>query len=473
LHSELRIFIQDGLDYRSLMKGAQLFKKYGGEETFDNWVLQNLPALKDEPFCANYYDFAEKVQFQLAGYYTKSSDIHGTREYVKLMNTWPKLVKDILSTNNYQGYLGKKGLAKKTLKNILNGAESEKEALDKIYQYLTNEFDWDGEYHLFRDQKLSDLLKVKKGNSAELNLFFVSLLKNAGLKAHPAIISTKGHGFVSKVYPLRSQFNHVVAAVKLNDKYELVDVVDPSHPMSLLPVNDLNYDALLLESKPDTAYWLKIPKPKKSKKVLIVDIDYSQEDLITGKAQLSANRYESVLQRTAYHKANDDNRFIREEMLEDERFEIEKVIAEHTNNVDQTFKLECTFQASKEDLENGDFIYIDPYLSKIDEHPFKAKERNTPIDFYYPQTNLYLCNVIIPPGYEIEELPESKNLALPNREVILKSSSKVLGNKIQILLDLSITTPLISKDEYGAIQEIFDHYFSKQDQQIVLKKKVE
>ncbi len=472
LESQLQISIEEGLDYRSLMKGNMLYEAYKNQEYIDKWVLKNIPALKDEIYCPNHYDFAERVQFQLAGYYRGSSGIHGGREYVRLMDTWENLVKELVGSPSYQNILGRKGKAKKLMPEILNGEEGEEAITRRLYEYVTQEYIWDEKHRLYPDQKLKDLLEKKTGSSADLNVFLVLLLKTAGLDAHPAIISTKENGFSSKLYPLRSQFNHALAAVKINGKYQLLDDTDRYRPMTLLPKDNLNFYALLLEKR-DSAHWVDIVQPQKSKKIVLINMDYSDEKEITGKVQMSTKVYDAVSYRSKYKSAESENAFIRSNILSDERFEIDEVVAENTNDVEKDFKLTCNIRRDKEDMDEGDFIYIDPFFNKEEDHPFIDTERHFPIDFYFTRGNLYLYNIIIPDGYEVEELPESKRLSLLNKECTLKSNAKVTGQTVQVLLNMSINTPIIGKEEYNALRKMFDFYISMQQQQIVLKRKKE
>ncbi|MEM8908382.1 MAG: DUF3857 domain-containing protein [Bacteroidota bacterium] len=156
LHSELRTNVAQGLDYRSLMKGDRLYRKYLGQDVISTWALKDLPGLKNEAFCPNYQDYAEHIQFQLAGYYTTSRTSPGTPEYVSLMNTWEKLISDMLDAPSYQVYLSRKGKVRNIVENIVNGETDQLVIVKKLYYYLANTFEWNGQYLLFADQKLGN-----------------------------------------------------------------------------------------------------------------------------------------------------------------------------------------------------------------------------------------------------------------------------------------------------------------------------
>lgn len=47
----------------------------------------------------------------------------------------------------------------------------------------------------------------------------VNMLKEAGLSAHTVVLSTTDHGDVIRMFPLISQFNHVIAYVEIGNEF--------------------------------------------------------------------------------------------------------------------------------------------------------------------------------------------------------------------------------------------------------------
>ena len=69
------------------------------------------------------------------------------------------------------------------------------------------------------------------------------------MDAHPALTSTKSNGKVTTIYPMRTQFNNVLAAVKIKDQYQLFDAIHPRYPFDLLAPENLNGKAFLLKNQ--------------------------------------------------------------------------------------------------------------------------------------------------------------------------------------------------------------------------------
>ena len=61
-------------------------------------------------------------------------------------------------------------------------------------------------------------MEKKKGNSGDINLLLVALLRSAGLKAYPILVSERGHGKVDTTSSFLDQFSNVHAYVEIDEK---------------------------------------------------------------------------------------------------------------------------------------------------------------------------------------------------------------------------------------------------------------
>jgi hypothetical protein len=65
--------------------------------------------------------------------------------------------------------------------------------------------------------------KDKTGNVAEINLMLTAMLRY-GLNANPVLVSTRSNGIA--MFPNRTAFNYVIAAVENGGNYTLLDASD-------------------------------------------------------------------------------------------------------------------------------------------------------------------------------------------------------------------------------------------------------
>jgi hypothetical protein len=90
------------------------------------------------------------------------------------------------------------------------------------------------------------MLETKTGNAAEINLFLVMMLREAGIKADPLTISTVSNGFINIASPNVSNMNFVIAAVQTKDGFHLYDATSKQSSIDQLPPRDWNQFGILM-----------------------------------------------------------------------------------------------------------------------------------------------------------------------------------------------------------------------------------
>src|SRR5690606_10044704 len=90
LYSRYKIQNKSSLDYTSLMIGEKTvqFSKQKNAKTLDEWVLTNLPSFKTLSFLYNPEDMAERIAFQLVGYYSNTGNAYGGYAHKDAIKNW-------------------------------------------------------------------------------------------------------------------------------------------------------------------------------------------------------------------------------------------------------------------------------------------------------------------------------------------------------------------------------------------------
>jgi len=148
----------------------------------------------------------------------------------------------------------------------LNAAlqNSNDSALNKtiaIYNYVQTNYEWNGMFSIYTSDDLSKISTTKTGNTADINLMLVYLLKKAGIDAYPVLIRTKNSGYVDYDWASPRQFNNVIACAEINGKRYFLDAKDKNIPWNVLnPQNSCNEGRIIngLESEfvPITANYI-------------------------------------------------------------------------------------------------------------------------------------------------------------------------------------------------------------------------
>lgn len=114
---------------------------------------------------------------------------------------------------------------------------------------------WDSTFSnsIYRDP--GDVLESGNGNSAEVNMLYVSVLRQLGVDAFPVLSSTTDYSDIDTSYANMVQFNSVLAGIRLNalsadyrGTYLLIDACTQQEPNpNALPVRYLNNAAVAVE----------------------------------------------------------------------------------------------------------------------------------------------------------------------------------------------------------------------------------
>lgn len=228
--SELRINYSTYVSFQKVFYG--FLPLYINEP--NRWVGKDMPALRDEPYTNSITNYLTKFEIEL-------SDITIPGYYRFYTSSWDAVNK-YLDENKYFGETMSAGLflsndVKAIEAKNLTGTDKMKAACDIIKQKVK----WNEDESLYTSTSdLSMSYKKGSGNSADINLILVQLLKKLDFDAFPVALSTRENGIISLAYPTIDKFNYVIAGVKFNNKYYLFDATETYLPSGMLPFRALN-----------------------------------------------------------------------------------------------------------------------------------------------------------------------------------------------------------------------------------------
>lgn len=480
LHSEYRVKIPEYLNYANYYQGAvpletNTNETYSNSESIDGRVLnyagryyrrvaKNVPALRPEPYMTTLRDYQAKVGYQL-----QAIDIPGQMLHT-VMEDWDKVSKELWIDEDFglalKGYSN--GSVKKIVPGIVVKAKTEEEKMVAIYNYVKQHMDWNGIYSIWTGENLNTAFSEKSGRSSEINLMLTLMLREAGIEAYPAILSTRSHGRMQPIYPFLDQFNHVIAYVKIGEKEHWLDAIHKNRSYNLLDNNDLNQKAFLLnKANPE---WKTIDSKQKYQHVASATFILSKEGDLEGTLDYSDKDYSAFYNRISLKEEGEENyaKEIFEADLPD--MDLKKYTFENKNKLTEplksTYEIKVNGAASTVDGR----MYFNPMLTEgMTENPFKLEKRTYPIDYGHGYSYTYIFNVEIPEGYEVEELPEATRIGLPNKGGSFMYNASVNGNKVQLMSKFAINQALFVPEEYDAIKQFYDLMVAKHAEQIVLK----
>ena len=103
-------------------------------------------------------------------------------------------------------------------------------------------------------------------------------------------------------------------------------------------------------------------------------------------------------------------------------------------------------------------------------NPFTLENREFPVDFGYPTSQVVLSNINLPEGYVVESLPETLSIALPEGMGSFKFIISNSGNKIQLNVATKINDAVIAPTYYASLKKYYKKMIEKMNEKVVLSK---
>ena len=430
--------------------------------TNDRWVSENVPAFKPEPYMTSSKNYRSRLEFDY-----ESVSFPGF--YKSYTTTWDA-VRDLLYNSTYFGtVLNTDGYLRSVAKDIKARSTSQEEMIKMAYDY-TKQIKWDKTNRLYTDKtSLNNSFKEGKGNSAEVNLALVQLLRKLDLDAAPVVMSTRSNGRLSAVRPSYNKLNYVIAAVLTEKDTLLLDATEDNCPYYMLPMRALNGQAQFMDK--NRTGWVQLTTKKKDKQMVVYTMAIGDDLSLKGKLSYSKGDYAALDFRNDYEDFNSDDEYITN--FKEGKKGL-KVLSHKISNIDslylpvnEDFEVEINNIVSDIDGE----LYIMPLLyDQIKENPFKVSDRKYPIDYGYARDKTIVLNYTFPAGYTIVNLPTATNMKLPGDAGSFVCKSSVADGKISISYKLSITKSVILQTEYADLREFYNQVVAKEAEPIVLKK---
>ncbi|KGL58830.1 DUF3857 domain-containing protein [Polaribacter sp. Hel1_85] len=430
-----------------------------------SYKADNIPALKDdEPFISSIYNYRGGLKFEL----TQINFLSLQGDVKNFSNTWETVSKQIYKSSRFGTELNKTNYYKKELEVILATAKTDSEKINSIFNFLKNKVKWNGRYGKYTREGVKKAFNNRAGSVADINLMLTSMLRSAGLKANPVLVSTRSNGV--PFFPTLNGFNYVISMVEFADgTYVLLDATEPFSLPNLLPTRALNWNGRKV-TKEGVSSWVKLTSTKHSvyDHNLMVKIteDMMVEGLFRSKfLNLSALNYRK------------NKNHIKEESLRtklEEKYSIEIEDYKVINKEKVSLPIIRNVKFLSEDLieEINGKIYVEPLLFlTTHNNPFKLKDRKFPVDFATPWKDVNRVAISIPEGYKVEKLPEPLAIGLPDNLGVFKYQVLQKGNKISVMSILQFNNGIISPQYYASLKDFYGQMVKKQTEKIVFVKK--
>ncbi|MDY7395747.1 DUF3857 domain-containing protein [Aureibaculum sp. 2210JD6-5] len=424
-------------------------------------ILQNVPALKDEPYVNNINNYLTALKFELTS--TKFPD-----SPLKFYNTtWEDVTKTIYKSSNFGDQLDKKSHFKDDLASLINLTAPDNEKISKIFQFVKEKIKWNDFTSIYTNQGVKKAYKEGVGNVAEINLTLVAMLREANLKANPILISTRDHGI--PLFPTQDGFNYVIAGVEVPNGVVLLDATEKYSTPNVLPLRDLNWMGRIVREN-GSSNEVNLFPTEHAKETVFVMAKVDAEGILTGTERCSFDNLLGLNKRSKHNNLA-ENELIGLLEKDNNNIEIDDFKPINKNDIYKPISYQFNFESDNQVEIIGDKIYFSPLLFHTKkENPFKLEDRKFPVDFGSPFQEKYNITVTLPEGYKAESTPESVAYSMPGDTGSYQFICKSIGDKLQVSSVLTMNTSILGAQNYGHLKEFYKQILGKQLEKVVLSK---
>ena len=426
------------------------------------WVMKDVPALKEEGFTSSLKNHIARVEFQLSsqGYPLEARDYR---------NTWTGLTKELLSATYFGAALDdKNNWLRDEIKPLLITGDPDDKKAKTLFQFVRDNFictNYDARY---LSRPLKNVMQSRKGNVAEINLLLTAILRHAGLKADPVLLSTTDHGYALENYPLITVFNYVIVQC-IVDGREIY--LDASHPLlgfgKLLP-ECYNGHARVINEDASAVYFY--ADSLQERKMITLSVTPGENGKWMGICTKTYGMYESFLSRESIREIGKESFFEQLRNKYPENIRLLAPVIDSLHSYEQPMVLRYNLEL---DFGNDNVIYFNPlFIKRWESNPFKFPSRRYPVEmpFTIDETNVF--TMAVPDGYFVDELPKQLIAKLDEDEsTYYEYRIFQSGKTISVRSRLKISRTMFMPEEYENLREFFNLMVNKQNEQIVFKKK--
>jgi transglutaminase-like putative cysteine protease len=429
---------------------------------FTYWAVKDAPGLAYEKFITTPEDFATKVDFQLATVQLPRSMV---RNYLA---DWPEVQKKYLEHEKFGTQLNRASFMKNELQAVIGGCTDNICKTERVYNFIRNTVEWNSKRGVYCETNVRKAFNDKVGNCAELNFLLIAALREVGVQADPVILSTRDHGRVHPVYPIRHKYNYVIACATIDGKDILLDATDKFIGFGQLPVRCLNFQGRLISE--NNSRWIQLSNLGESTMMFQAKLNLEECGTLSGSIEIASSGYDAVNKRRELLYNQDD--YIKKLKDEKKSWEIMSHNFENIDKLSERLLSKYEVRITDAAIPAGNTIFIHPLLTEgWNDNPFKQEKRIFPIDLVHPSNTIFHLSLNIPEGYDVEEMPKSAMWALPENGGTFSYNVLRNGNTINITANFNLRKAFFGADTYHSLKEFYNLIVAKSAEQIVLKKK--
>ncbi|MCE2435331.1 MAG: DUF3857 domain-containing protein [Candidatus Latescibacteria bacterium] len=472
--TELTLIIPEGFDYRAFASNAyvpdpqresfqiadpQMGTSFVGRFV---WRVENLPALKREPYITTLKDYWATLFFQIVSYRNPKDTMADPVIFIK---TWDDLAETL--QKSYNPLLRKTRTLEKRVLTLASEIQDDRTRAEAIYSFVRDSIETSASSG--SRKRPNDVLKRKKGSSFEKNMLLIAMLKAAGFEASPLRISTRTNGRLQENWPQLQQLNYTIAHLSIDGDVYFLDTNDSQCPFVLLPPRFLSGKGFLVGEEEGKIVEIPMPKDASTSRANTQAKLTENGDLICQTTlQLEGYRGISERKELAEEKPEKYVKDILENRFGDVTIDTFQVIQD--KDVDMPLEVKIDYRVQNYAQVVGDMVYCpSSLLHRRQSNPFKSEKRLFPVEINYGFASEESVDMALSEGFEIVEIPEVQKVT--SLGVRFQSGCQADSNRVRLQRTFSVNRVYYTPAQYSRLRNAYTKIVSADQGQIVLRRK--
>jgi hypothetical protein len=356
---------------------------------------------------------------------------------------------------------------------LLFGAKDQREKIRRLYEYVAKNILYIGiELGIWaiKPHPAELVFKEKYGDCKDKTILLSTMLKAAGIKSYPTLISSGDSSRVIQEVPSLSYFNHMILVAETDEGSELIwlDPTVETAAFGYLPTGDQNRLAYIIVDE-EKSYLAKSPvlPAEKNVKRVEMEIEVNPDLSISVKEDLFLSGSFNAEWRAKLKNIDPENlaERLRELAEMDTRAKMGKFKISDLNNMNEQLRITINYDCDDYLTPVGD-----AYLLKLPmaEHPYAAllseNIRNYPVAIGKNFTLEHEIQVKIPNTFTIQSVPEDAAIKSELRSNELNLKRTDLGetsvkyertkDKVVMTQKFVLHQPIISVQQVPQLKEL-------------------
>ncbi|MCF3110305.1 DUF3857 and transglutaminase domain-containing protein [Niabella sp. CC-SYL272] len=446
--------------------GTQATEHYSlsGYETQNTWSAADVPALKEEPFTSSLHNHNSKIDFQLSQYRFPNMPPKD------IMGNWATASEQLLKHENFGAEITRPNYwLGDVVKDIVPAGAGNLEAVQAVYTYVRDHFTTtqSNGFYISEQTTLKDVYRKKSGTAAEINMLLIAMLKQRAITADPVLLSTRSHGWANPFYPLLDRYNYVICAARVDGKSYYLDATRPRLGFGRLPIECFNGPGFVVSAAPRNVNF-EADSLREQKTTLLFLMNKEDGKGMEGSFSSTVGHFESYQIRDQLATKDMDAYFKETEKSYSFPMKFFDTQIDSLKKLDYpvTVRYKMSFDTGGEDM-----IYLNPMFGEaVKTNPFTSAERKYPVEMPFTMYQIFVLNMELPKGYEVEELPKSTRVMLNENEGMFEYIVSSSGGRLMLQSKIDIRKAVFQAEDYQTLRDFFGHIARKHSEQVVLKK---